>query len=80
MKNLHPIEAWTRLQAHPDTRFVDVRMEIESRYMKRPPAVVNMPRCDCPALQVDALRLADRLVRKVTDRPAKKCNKYALSP
>jgi rhodanese-related sulfurtransferase len=39
MKNLHPQQAWTWLQAHPDSLFVDVRMEIESMYVGRPPGV-----------------------------------------
>ena len=80
MKNLHPKEAGTRPQAHPDALLVDVRMEIEWLFVGRPPAVVNVPRCDCPALQLDTLRFADTLVRKMTARPANKCNKYALSP
>ena len=30
MKHLQPKEAWALLQQHPETLFVDVRMEIEA--------------------------------------------------
>jgi rhodanese-related sulfurtransferase len=58
MKNLTPLEAWTLLQQTPDTLFVDVRMEIESLYVGRPPGVVNVPWYEYPDLQADAARFA----------------------
>ena len=39
MKNLLPKEAWALIQQQPDALFVDVRMEIESMYVGRPPGV-----------------------------------------
>jgi hypothetical protein len=39
MKNLLPKAAWALLQEQPDALFVDVRMEIESLYVGRPPGV-----------------------------------------
>jgi rhodanese-related sulfurtransferase len=39
MRNLLPKETWALIQAKPDTLFVDVRMEIESLYVGRPPGV-----------------------------------------
>ena len=43
MKNLQPQEAWQYVQSQPNVLFVDVRMEIESLYVGRPPGVVNVP-------------------------------------
>ena len=39
MKNLLPKEAWALIQQQPDALFVDVRMEVESMYVGRPPGV-----------------------------------------
>jgi rhodanese-related sulfurtransferase len=64
MKNLRPQEAWTWLQAHPDSLFVDVRMEIESLYVGRPPGVVNVPWYEYPDLQADAHKFADAVARE----------------
>jgi rhodanese-related sulfurtransferase len=54
MKHLQPKEAWQYLQQHPDALFVDVRMEIESLYVGRPPGVVTVPWYEYPDLQPDA--------------------------
>ena len=51
MKNLKPKEAFSWLKDHPDALFVDVRMEIESLYVGRPPGVVNVPWYEYPDLQ-----------------------------
>lgn len=50
MENLSPSEAWALLQQKPGTLFVDVRMEIESLYVGRPPGVVNIPWYEYPEL------------------------------
>lgn len=60
MKHLMPTEAWQWLQAHagdPPERaplFIDVRMEIESLYVGRPPGVINIPWYEYPDLTPDA--------------------------
>lgn len=54
MKHLQPKEAWQYLRQHPDALFVDVRMEIESLYVGRPPGVVNVPWYEYPDLHPDA--------------------------
>ena len=51
MKNLQPKEAYDWLQTHAHALFVDIRMEIESLYVGRPPGVVNVPWYDYPDLQ-----------------------------
>ncbi len=53
MKHLLPREAWEFLQQTPDALFVDVRMEIESLYVGRPPGVVNIPWYEYPELTPD---------------------------
>jgi len=67
MKHLSPQEAWVWLQAETERRtaagqepplFVDVRMEIESLYVGRPPGVANIPWYEYPDLNPDPLRFA----------------------
>ena len=50
MKHLLPREAWDFLHREPATLFIDVRMEIESLYVGRPPGVINIPWYEYPAL------------------------------
>ncbi len=50
MKHLLPIEAWNLLQAQKDALLIDVRMEIESLYVGRPPGVHNIPWYEYPEL------------------------------
>ena len=68
MKNLQPKEAYDWLQAHTDALFVDVRMEIESLYVGRPPSVVNVPWYEYPDLQPDAVRFAETVAREATGK------------
>ena len=68
MKNLQPKEAHAWLQAHPDALFVDVRMEIESLYVGRPPGVVNVPWYEYPDLQPDPVRFAETVAREATGK------------
>ena len=67
MKHLSPKEAWTWLQAETARRaalgqdpplFVDVRMEIESLYVGRPPGVENIPWYEYPDLTPDPAHFA----------------------
>jgi rhodanese-related sulfurtransferase len=62
MKHLTPKEAWAWLQAESARRaalgqesplFVDVRMEIESLYVGRPPGVVHIAWYEYPDLTAD---------------------------
>ena len=68
MKNLQPKEAFAWLQDHPDALFVDVRMEIESLYVGRPPGVVNVPWYEYPDLQPDPLKFADAVARETASK------------
>lgn len=53
MKHLLPKETWALLQQQPDALFVDVRMEIESLYVGRPPGVHNIAWYEYPDLTPD---------------------------
>ena len=50
MRHLSPRDAWALVQAQPNALFVDVRMEIESLYVGRPPGVENIPWYEYPDL------------------------------
>ena len=68
MKNLNPKEAFAWLQSHPDALFLDVRMEIESLYVGRPPGVVNVPWYEYPDLQPDGKKFADSVEREASGK------------
>ena len=42
MKHLLPRQAWDLLQSNPHALLIDVRMEIESMYVGRPPGAVHV--------------------------------------
>ena len=71
MKNLRPQQAYAWLQANPDALFLDVRMEVESMYVGRPPGVVNVPWYDYPDLQPDPDKFAALVAQEATakDQP-----------
>ena len=77
MKHLQPREAWAWLQAQdaesPERPplFVDVRMEIESLYVGRPPGVVHVAWYDYPDLTPDPARFARQVEEEAgsKDRP-----------
>ena len=68
MRNLLPIEAWALLQQQPDALFVDVRMEIESMYVGRPPGVHTIPWYEYPDLQPDPAAFVAAVDREVRSR------------
>ena len=53
MKHLPPKETWAFLQQQPEALFVDVRMQIESQYVGRPPGVINVPWYEYPDFKSD---------------------------
>ena len=77
MKHLSPQQAWAWLQAEREQReargepaplFVDVRMEIESLYVGRPPGVENIPWYEYPDLTPDPTRFAQAVEREAGDK------------
>ena len=71
MKNLNPRAAWEEITRKPDALFLDVRMEIESLYVGRPPGVVNIAWYEYPELtpQSDAFVAAVEREAGRKDRP-----------
>jgi rhodanese-related sulfurtransferase len=74
MKHLQPREAWAWLQAKAadapgqSPLFVDVRMEIESLYVGRPPGVVHVAWYDYPDLTPDPARFARQVEEEAGDK------------
>ncbi len=66
MKHLLPKETWSLLQQQSDALFVDVRMEIEFRYVGYPPGAVNIPWYEFPAMKPDAARFVAAVAAKTT--------------
>lgn len=64
MRHLSPRDAWALVQAQADALFVDVRMEIESLYVGRPPGVENIPWYEYPDLTPDPTRFAAAVARE----------------
>ncbi|MDP3134941.1 MAG: rhodanese-like domain-containing protein [Burkholderiaceae bacterium] len=64
MKNMLPKEAWALIQQQPEALFVDVRMEIESLYVGRPPGVHNIPWYEYPDLTPDPEGFAAAVARE----------------
>jgi rhodanese-related sulfurtransferase len=64
MRHLTPREAWALVQAQPDALFVDVRMEIESLYVGRPPGVENIPWYEYPDLTANPAAFAAAVERE----------------
>ncbi|MDO9166672.1 MAG: rhodanese-like domain-containing protein [Rhodoferax sp.] len=71
MKHLLPKEAWALIQQQPDALFVDVRMEIESQYVGRPPGVINIPWYEYPEMKPDpkAFVVAVEKLARSKDQP-----------
>jgi rhodanese-related sulfurtransferase len=72
MKHLMPQEAWAFLQQEPAALFIDVRMEIESLYVGRPPGVINIPWYEYPELKPDPAAFLAAVARETggdTARP-----------
>jgi rhodanese-related sulfurtransferase len=68
MRNLLPKEAWALLQQQPEALFVDVRMEIESMYVGRPPGVHTIPWYEYPDLQPDPAAFVAAIDREARSR------------
>ena len=77
MKHLLPTDAWLWLQDQTAQRsalglepplFVDVRMEIESLYVGRPPGVVNIAWYEYPDLTADPQAFVATVEREAGDK------------
>lgn len=68
MKELLPRQAHEWLRECPDVFFVDVRMEIESLYVGRPPGVENIPWYEYPELTPDPQGFAEMVAQRAGSR------------
>jgi rhodanese-related sulfurtransferase len=72
VKHLEPRAAWQAIQNTPNALFIDVRMEIESLYVGRPPGVENIPWYEYPDLQADPVKFAQAVAREAGEGDAAK--------
>jgi len=70
MRNLLPTDTWALMQAHADALMVDIRMEIESMYVGRPPGAVHIPWYEYPDFITDATAFSAAVLAEAgrTDR------------
>ena len=68
MRHLSPRESWALVQSNPDSLLVDIRMEIESMYVGRPPGAVNIPWYEYP----DFTPQAEHFCNQVLDEAGRK--------
>jgi rhodanese-related sulfurtransferase len=68
VKHLEPRAAWAEIQQTANVLFLDVRMEIESLYVGRPPGVENIPWYEYPDLQPNATAFAALVEREAADK------------
>jgi rhodanese-related sulfurtransferase len=67
VKHLNPRTAWLEIQNNPHALFIDVRMEVESMYVGRPPGVHNIPWYEYPDMQTNAAQFAHAVAREAGD-------------
>lgn len=68
MKHVLPTVAWAMLQAQPDAVLIDVRMEIESLYVGRPPGAINVPWYEYPDLTPHPEQFVKLVEAEVADK------------
>lgn len=68
MKNLLPKATWDLIRQRPDALFVDVRMEIESLYVGRPPGVHIIAWYEYPDLLPNAPEFVRQVAREAGDK------------
>ena len=73
MQHLTPIQAWKLIQSTSDALFVDIRMEIESLYVGRPPGIINIPWYEYPAFEADALTFVANVERELESKDQLVC-------
>ena len=68
MRHLLPTETWALMQANPKAVMIDVRMEIESMYVGRPPGAINVPWYEYPEFTPDANSFCAAVTHEVADK------------
>ena len=68
MKHLLPKQAWECLQANPEALLIDVRMEIESMYVGRPPGAVHVAWYESPDFTPDIPAFCNQVLAEAGDK------------
>jgi rhodanese-related sulfurtransferase len=68
VKHLDPRAAWVDIQNTPQALFIDVRMEVESMYVGRPPGVHNIPWYEYPDMQTNAAQFVQAVSREAGNK------------
>ena len=68
MKHLLPKQAWECLQANPEALLIDVRMEIESMYVGRPPGAVHVAWYEYPDFTPDIPAFCNQVLAEAGDK------------
>ena len=68
MRNLLPQAAWALVQQEPGALFIDVRMEIESLYVGRPPGVHHIAWYEYPDLTPSPDGFVRQVEREAPDK------------
>jgi rhodanese-related sulfurtransferase len=68
MRNLLPRETWALMQAQPEAVLVDIRMEIESMYVGRPPGAINIPWYEYPEFTPDVANFCRQVEEQVAGK------------
>jgi rhodanese-related sulfurtransferase len=68
MKHLTPKETWNFLQRTPSALLVDVRMEIESMYVGRPPGAVQIAWYEYPDMQPNVPAFVQQVMQEAGDK------------
>lgn len=68
MKHLTPKESWDLLQRQQDALLIDVRMEIEFRYVGYPPGAINIPWYEFPSMKPDVASFVAAVAAKTVSK------------
>jgi rhodanese-related sulfurtransferase len=68
MKHLTPTQTWDLMQTTPDAVLIDIRMEIESMYVGRPPKAINIPWYEYPDFEADPLAFVMAVEREINSK------------
>lgn len=73
MQHLSPTQTWALIQATPDAVLIDIRMEIESMYVGRPPNAINIPWYEYPDFETDAAAFVQAVEREAGSKNQTVC-------
>ena len=68
MRHLLPTQTWALMQADATAVMIDIRMEIESMYVGRPPGAINVPWYEYPDFTPDVASFCSAIENEVGDK------------